>query len=45
MCLRQNSRDVQTTLNILCIVSELLTVGECSFLSPFLCKIHEQFMP
>uniref|UniRef100_A0A674N0P8 Cytosolic carboxypeptidase 1 n=1 Tax=Takifugu rubripes TaxID=31033 RepID=A0A674N0P8_TAKRU len=27
VCFKQNSRDVQTTLNILCILSELLTVG------------------
>lgn len=31
VCFKQNSRDVQTTLNILCILSELLTVGEYSF--------------
>lgn len=30
VCLRQSSRDVQTTLNILYILSELLTVGEHS---------------
>lgn len=31
LCFQQSTQDVQTTLNILCILSELLTVGKYSF--------------
>lgn len=31
LCFLQNTQDVQTTLNILCILNELLTVGKYTF--------------
>lgn len=41
VCLQQNTQDVPTTLNILCILSELLTVGEYRFVK----KMKQRTLP